>query len=78
MGIRVNTVCPGPTVTPLLRASQTDSFIQISAESTPLRRNAEPEDIANAIVWLSSKRASFITGVSLMIDGGRSLEVGPD
>jgi NAD(P)-dependent dehydrogenase (short-subunit alcohol dehydrogenase family) len=77
-GIRINTVGPGPTVTPLLLASQNSDFIAHMALATPLRRNAEPEDIANAIVWLSSDRASFITGVSLMVDGGNGLEVGPD
>lgn len=78
MGIRVNTVCPGPTMTPLLQASQNDTFIQRAAEGTPLRRNAEPEDVSNAVVWLSSNRASFITGICLMVDGGNGLEVGPD
>lgn len=77
-GIRVNTVGPGPTTTPLLLASQEDKYIHMMEQSTPLRRNASPEDIANAIVWLSSDRASFITGVSLIVDGGMGLEVGPD
>ena len=48
------------------------------ARGTPLRRNAQPEDMANAIVWLSSSRASFVTGISLIVDGGMGLEVGPD
>ena len=77
-GIRVNTVGPGVTVTPLLLAAQEDKFIQLMAGITPLRRNAQPEDMANAIVWLSSNRASFVTGVSLIVDGGMGLEVGPD
>ncbi|KAJ9615218.1 hypothetical protein H2200_001292 [Cladophialophora chaetospira] len=77
-GIRINTVGPGVTITPLLLAAQEDKFIQSMARGTPLRRNALPEDIANAIVWLSSSRASFITGVSLIVDGGMGLEVGPD
>ena len=77
-GIRINTVGPGPTVTPLLLAAQDDSFIRLMEQITPLRRNALPDDIANAIVWLSSERASFVTGVSLMVDGGMGLEVGPD
>ena len=77
-GIRVNTVGPGPTETPLLLQAKDDEFIQLMERITPLRRNARPEDIANAIVWLSSDRASFITGVSLIVDGGMGLEVGPD
>ena len=77
-GIRVNTVGPGPTMTPLLLASLEDKTIRFMERNTPLRRNAQPEDIANAVVWLSSELASFITGVSLMVDGGMSLEMGPD
>ena len=77
-GIRVNTVGPGPTTTPLLLASQADETIRFMARNTPLKRNARPEDIANAVVWLSSDQACFITGVSLIVDGGMSLEMGPD
>lgn len=75
-GIRVNTVAPGPTTTHLLIATQSDQFISKMESVTPLQRNARPEDIANAIVWLSSERASFITGVSLVVDGGLGLESG--
>jgi NAD(P)-dependent dehydrogenase (short-subunit alcohol dehydrogenase family) len=77
-GIRINMVAPGLTATPLLLASQDDTFINTMEAVTPLRRIAQPEDIANAIVWLSSERASFITGVSLIVDGGLGLETGPD
>lgn len=77
-GIRVNTVGPGPTTTPLLFQAQNDKYIRQMEASTPLRRNACPEDIANAIVWLLSDKSSFITGISLIVDGGMGLEVGPD
>lgn len=76
-GIRINMVAPGLTITPLVLASQDDKSIREIEALTSLRRNAQPEDIANAIVWLSSERASFITGVSLIIDGGIGLENGP-
>lgn len=75
-GIRVNTVAPGPTTTPLLVATQNDQFIRKMETLTPLQRNARSEDISNAIVWLSSERAFFITGVSLVVDGGLGLESG--
>lgn len=77
-GIRVNMVGPGPTWTPLLLASQTDEAIQTMERGTPLGRLASPEDVANGVLWLSSPRASFVTGVSLIIDGGMGLETGPD
>lgn len=77
-GIRVNTVGPGPTSTPLLLQAQEDKYIRLMEANTPLRRNARPEDIANAIVFLSSERAAFITGQSLIVDGGMGLKMGPD
>lgn len=76
-GIRINMVAPGLTKTPLLLASQGDDWIRGMEGKTPLQRLAQPEDIANAIVWLSSDRASFITGVSIIVDGGMGLENGP-
>ncbi|KAH9207998.1 hypothetical protein DL95DRAFT_415165 [Leptodontidium sp. 2 PMI_412] len=75
-GTRVNTVAPGPTTTPLLVATQNDQFIRKMETLTPLQRNARSEDIANALVRLSSERAFFITGVSLVVDGGLGLESG--
>jgi NAD(P)-dependent dehydrogenase (short-subunit alcohol dehydrogenase family) len=77
-GIRFNTIGPGPTSTPLLLGAQEDKYIRLMERATPLRRNARPEDIANAVVWLSSDRACFITGVSLIVDGGMGLQMGPD
>jgi NAD(P)-dependent dehydrogenase (short-subunit alcohol dehydrogenase family) len=71
--IRVNCIAPGNTVTPMLREYAGAAGIQALADATPLRRNATPEDIANAIVWLSSSRASFITGTTLTVDGGYNL-----
>lgn len=70
-------VAPRVTMTPLLLATQNAAFINSMEASTRLRRNAKPEDIANAIVWLLSDRASFITGVDLIVDGGMGLENGP-
>lgn len=74
-GIRVNCVCPGDTDTPLLleEASQLgqnlEEFMK-EAASRPLERVGKPEDIANAILFLSSDLSSWITGSILVVDGG--------
>jgi NAD(P)-dependent dehydrogenase (short-subunit alcohol dehydrogenase family) len=47
------------------------------ASRTPLRRLGQLEDIANAVIWLSSPMAAYITGISLPVDGGFSLSTGP-
>lgn len=75
-GIRVNCVCPCAVQTPALEryASQKGlTMEQVLAEWAPahlLSRLAEPREIANAILFLASDDASFITGASLMVDGG--------
>ncbi|WP_393101099.1 SDR family NAD(P)-dependent oxidoreductase [Streptomyces sp. LN325] len=69
-GIRVNAVAPGPTRTPGTDAMDADSLRAI-ADTTALRRIAEPEEIAEAVVFLASRRASYITGVVLEVAGGR-------
>ncbi|MGB0577688.1 MAG: SDR family NAD(P)-dependent oxidoreductase [Alphaproteobacteria bacterium] len=77
-GVRVNCVCPGGTLTPFHKArfaadgmSQAD-IDAIQADATLMRRWAEVEEIAYPILWLASDEASFITGVILMADGGKS------
>ncbi|WP_393087643.1 SDR family NAD(P)-dependent oxidoreductase [Streptomyces sp. LN704] len=69
-GIRVNAVAPGPTRTPGTDAMDADSLRAI-ADTTALRRIAEPEEIAESVVFLASRRASYITGVVLEVAGGR-------
>lgn len=71
-GIRVNAICPGSVDTPMLRG-----FMQSSPEAEkmilrgqPGGRLGRPEEIAEAAVWLCSDRASFVTGESMLVDGG--------
>ena len=70
-GIRVNTVSPSYTETPLTAAvlSQPDRLQNI-VDRTPLRRVAQPEEIAGAVAFLAMDKASYITGQNLVIDGG--------
>ena len=75
-GIRVNMVSPGPTETPIINrnlgmdAGAVDALRQMMIANTPMRRMGEPEEIARAVLFLSSSEASFITGIDLFVDGG--------
>lgn len=71
-GIRVNAIAPGTTMTDMIQqwvSIEPEIIEQISAK-TPLRRPAEPIEIAQAAAWLLSDQASFVTGVILPVDGG--------
>lgn len=67
-GIRVNAVAPGITETDMMRQVPKD-VIEPMIQQIPLRRLGQPEDIANAFVFLASDEASYITGVILSVDG---------
>lgn len=69
-GIRVNAVCPGETLTLLIRRIGDPELLEANRRRTPLGRLAMPEDQANAVLLLLSSRAAFITGVALDVDGG--------
>ena len=78
LGVRVNAVNPGVTVTNLHRRSGMDdaryaAFLERSKETHPLGRPGQPEDIASLILFLASDRASWMTGETIPIDGGRHL-----
>ncbi len=74
-GIRVNSICPLRGATGLLEmfsgVADTPEERERFAKSVPLGRMSDPQDIANAAVYLASDEASFVTGVNLPIDGGR-------
>ena len=67
-GIRVNAVAPGITETDMMKAVPKE-IIEPMIAQIPLRRLGQPEDIANAFVFLASDEASYITGVVLSVDG---------
>lgn len=71
--VRVNVVAPGLTDTPLLDSMIADGhgkLIEAIVKATPLRRLATPEEVADAVVFMASDRASFITGQTLGVGGG--------
>ena len=71
-GIRVNAVCPGPTETPpLLRLLENDpERRRKSTAQVPMGRLGLPSEIAEAVLWLCSDAASFVTGNAMSVDGG--------
>lgn len=71
-GIRVNAITPGTTLTDMMHAwnERSPGIIDHLNAHTPLRRAADPEEIAQAAAWLLSDRASYVTGTVLPVDGG--------
>jgi NAD(P)-dependent dehydrogenase (short-subunit alcohol dehydrogenase family) len=77
-GVRVNAVCPGVIMTEALvkmNADATPEEVHSRVESYPLRRLGVPEDVANAVAFLASDEASWITGTNLFVDGGMTIQV---
>jgi NAD(P)-dependent dehydrogenase (short-subunit alcohol dehydrogenase family) len=68
-GVRVNSVAPGPTKTEGVQAEWGDTNEELG-RALPLGRTAEPEEIAQAVLFLASPRSTFITGSTLHVDGG--------
>jgi 3-oxoacyl-[acyl-carrier protein] reductase len=75
-GITVNTVCPGKIMTDRFLGGQKisglsrEEYLARAVEDVPVRRVGTPEEFANVIVFLASERASYVTGVSVQVDGG--------
>lgn len=75
LGIRVNALFPGIIETPMTKGLEsTKSYVEQMVAATPLQRLGQPEDIANAAVYLASDESSFVTGAELVIDGGFSAQ----
>ncbi|MDN5351626.1 MAG: 3-oxoacyl-[acyl-carrier protein] reductase [Clostridiales bacterium] len=72
-GVNVNAICPGPTNTSMLDSFQGERRLNFM-NSIPLRRFAEPEDIANAVMFLGSDLARHITGEITDVDGGTMMD----
>jgi NAD(P)-dependent dehydrogenase (short-subunit alcohol dehydrogenase family) len=75
-GIRVNCVCPGAIMTPMLKQGlprsrpKREKYFKETAEAHPMGRIGEPEEVAKAVLFLASDDSSFITGVAISVDGG--------
>jgi NAD(P)-dependent dehydrogenase (short-subunit alcohol dehydrogenase family) len=67
-GVRVNAIAPGPVYTPTPSGAE---FIKTLGETTPMHRASQPEEIAEVVAFLVSPRASYMTGTTVAVDGGR-------
>lgn len=75
-GVRVNCVCPGPTDTPFLDVFQSEGgqkVVEAMTRAVPMRRLAQPDEIAAAVAFLASDDARFITGQTLSVSGGLTM-----
>ena len=71
-GIRVNAVCPGVIQTPMVErgAQLSPGFDELALSMEPVGRFGQPSEIGEAVVWLCSDAASFVTGIPMQVDGG--------
>jgi 2-hydroxycyclohexanecarboxyl-CoA dehydrogenase len=75
-GVTANAVCPGPTRTPLLDSMTAEGggkLVDALTRAVPMRRLAEPEDIAVAVGFFASERAGYVTGQTLSVSGGLTM-----
>jgi NAD(P)-dependent dehydrogenase (short-subunit alcohol dehydrogenase family) len=72
LGIRINAVCPAPIYTPMLMSAfeKRPDMEQRYARSEPMKRLGQPEEVGEAVAWLCSDRASYVTGLPMPVDGG--------
>ncbi|MCI6574983.1 MAG: SDR family oxidoreductase [Arcanobacterium sp.] len=72
-GITVNALLPGPIDTDIMGGTLTDDRKEVMSSNIPLGRVGQPEEVANVVNFLLSEEASFISGVSLNVDGGKHM-----
>jgi len=70
--VNVNCVCPGPTDTPLFQR-QPDRMKDALTRAIPFRRIAQPEEIAESIMFFASRRTDYVTGQVLSVSGGLTM-----
>ena len=70
LGITVNAVAPGPTATERFKALRTPEQTRALLETVPMRRVAEPSEIAECVLFLASDAGSYVTGACLDVNGG--------
>lgn len=70
--LRANAVCPGYVLTPMQKAEYSPEKLAEMSENIPLKRQADPEEVASLFAFLASKEAAFITGQAIAIDGGET------
>ncbi len=74
-GIRVNALVPGATDTPMIRNALTPEALDVLRASHPIGRFGRPEELAQAVLFLASDEASFVTGSAMYVDGGQTAKV---
>ena len=77
-GITVNGVEPGNVLTEGMQAHRSPEFIQMMEQAVPLGRLGTPRDVAHAVLFLASDEAAYITGTTIVVDGGQTLPEGHD
>jgi NAD(P)-dependent dehydrogenase (short-subunit alcohol dehydrogenase family) len=75
-GVRINAVAPGPILTDRLKQAGEEGQRQ-AGSAMPMRRIGKPEEVASTVLWLCSDAASFITGATIPIDGGKLAGMAP-
>jgi NAD(P)-dependent dehydrogenase (short-subunit alcohol dehydrogenase family) len=74
-GVRVNALVPGATDTPMIRNALSPEALDALAASHPIGRLGRPEELANAVLFLASDDASFVTGTAMYVDGGQTAKI---
>lgn len=72
--VLVNTVAPGQTMTELTRKNNTDKEIERMKQDIPVRRLAQPEEIAKVVFFLGNENNTYVTGQQIVVDGGLTIK----